>query len=73
MARWVKLPEGAQVTLSSDEYEATQGMSWVSKAWILVLIIGVLWLWSATSDSDKAKPATTPHPTTTSAPAQAPR
>lgn len=69
MGKWVKLPDGAQVTLSSGEYEATQGMGLMDKVVIAVLIIGMLLLLGHCKSDAKN---TSPRPqTTTSTPERA--
>lgn len=68
MAKWVKLPDGAQVTMNREDYEATQGLSFGTLVVIGALIVGVLWLLGHSTHTD-SKPAHNPRPhTTTSAP-----
>jgi hypothetical protein len=67
MSKWVKLPEGAQVTLSSGEYEATQGMGLKDKVIIAAVIIGGLFLFGHCHNDSAATNTPRPH-TTTSAP-----
>lgn len=37
MARYVRLPDGAQVTMSREEYESTQGRPW--KLWAVIAVL----------------------------------
>jgi len=65
---WVKLPKGAQVTMSRTEYEATQRLGFLSKIGICALIFGVFWLLGHGVDDSSDK---TPTPqTTVSTPAE---
>jgi hypothetical protein len=69
MAKWVKLPDGAQVTMSREEYEGTQGMSIFGKVFIVFAVLGVLWLIGHGNGDSPASPADSPSPQhTTSAP-----
>lgn len=43
-SKWVKLPDGAQVTLSNSDYEATQGTSLGTKIVIALVILGAVLL-----------------------------
>lgn len=68
--KWVKLPKGAQVTMSRGEYEATQGISLRDKVIIGAVIIGGIWLLGQTNDDDKTDHKPNPTPSV-SAPAKA--
>lgn len=67
MAKWVKLPDGAQVTMGREEYESTQGMSLRDKVIIVAVIIFGLWLMGH-MHHDKAGDQHRPQQTTTSTP-----
>jgi len=69
MAKWVKLPDGAQVTMGREEYEATHS-SIGPVGWIL--IIGVVFLILAIwPDSKESKTPDSPRPShSVSAPAK---
>lgn len=62
--QWVRLPKGAQVTMSRDQVRAYQGVGFMGKAVIAALIIGVLWLFGHDADSNKGTD-NKPHPTPT--------
>ena len=67
--RWVKIPEGAQITMSRDA--AHKGVSLRDKVIIGGVIAGVLWLYSGThDDSTTDNKPTRPGPSAT-APAKA--
>lgn len=59
---WVRLPKGAQVTMSRDQIRAMQGMGFKGKATIACLIVGVVWLFGHDTDhnktDDKPRPQT---------------
>jgi hypothetical protein len=68
--KWVKLPKGAQVTMSRGEYEATQGVSLRDKAIIAGVIFGVVWVYGALDNDDRTPDKPLPQ-TSVSAPAKA--
>jgi hypothetical protein len=68
--KWVKLPKGAQVTMSRGEYEATQGIGLRDKVIIGAVIIGGIWLLGQANDDDKTADTPRPGPSAT-APAKA--
>lgn len=60
MAKWVKLPDGAQVTMGREEYEATHS-SIGPVGWILIVaaVLGILAMWP---DSKESKTPDSPRP-----------
>jgi hypothetical protein len=60
MAKWVKLPDDAQVTMSRESWESTRGIGFLGKVGIAALAISVLWLFGHTADDHKPN---TPRPT----------
>lgn len=67
--RLVRLPEGAQVTLSRSAYENTQRIGPLGKIGIGAMIVGVFWLMGQTDDNPKPGPGSdNVRPTSTSAP-----
>ena len=69
---WVRLPKGAQVTMSPDQVSAMQGLGFGGKAIMVVLIIALVWVFGQMGDdttSTDNKP-TRPGPSAT-APAKA--
>lgn len=67
MAKWVRLPDNAQVTMSRTEYESTQGISLRDKVIIAAVIIAVLWIMGH-MHNDSAGDQHRPQQTTTSTP-----
>lgn len=67
MAKWVRLPDNAQVTMSRGEFESTQGISLRDKVIIAAVIIFVLWLMGQGHDDNKGD-HNRPQQTTTSTP-----
>lgn len=66
---WVRLPKGAQVTMSRDQVRAMQGLGFGGKAIMVVLIIALVWVFGQMADDSKTD---TPRPGTSStAPAKA--
>jgi hypothetical protein len=68
MAKWVKLPDGAQVTMGREEYESSQSGIGVI-GWVLIIgaVFLILNLWPEGSDNkspDQPRPShtiSTPH------------
>jgi hypothetical protein len=54
MAKWVELPDDAQVTMSRESWESTGGMGPLGKVGIAVLVVVVLWLMGHAHDAPKA-------------------
>lgn len=70
--QWVRLPKGAQVTMSRDQVRAMQGLGIGGRAIMVVLIIALVWVLGQMGDdttSTDNKP-TRPGPSAT-APAKA--
>lgn len=63
MAKWVKLPDGAQVTLSNSDYEATQGLSLGTKIVLAFLVLGLLWAFGACDGKSNTHKTPTNQPT----------
>jgi hypothetical protein len=68
VAKWVRLPDGAQVTLSNSDYEATQGLTLGTKIVLVFVILGAVLLFGHTGKSDTHKTPT--NQPTHSAPAE---
>lgn len=67
MSKWVRLPEGAQVTMSREEYESTQGISLRDKVIIAAVIIFIVFaLGKCHASSGKPEHRVTPTHTPTS-------
>lgn len=59
--RWVKIPEGAQITMGRDD--AHKGVSLRDRVIIGAVLAAVFWLYSTANDDDKTtdnKPNPTP-------------
>lgn len=67
--RWVRLPEGAQVTMSKGEFENTQRLGTLSKIGIGAIIAVVLWVLGMGDDNPSPGPGSdNVRPSSTSAP-----
>lgn len=69
MSRWVKLPDDAQVTMSRESWESTQGMSPLSKMGIGAAIVGIILVLGGGCHADKKSDQPNPTPSV-SAPAK---
>jgi hypothetical protein len=61
-AQWVRLPEGAQVTMNREAFEATQRIGPLSKVGIGAMLVAAIWLIGQTSGDDSK--SDTPRPQT---------
>jgi len=59
---WVKLPKGAQVTMSRDQVRSMQGLGFMSKAVLAALIVAVLWIFGQSADGDTTDNKPKPNP-----------
>lgn len=50
---WVRLPKGAQVTMSRDQVRAMQGLGLGGKAIMVVLIIALVWVFGQMAEDNK--------------------
>lgn len=69
MTRWVKLPDDAQVTMSRESWESTQGLSPLSKIGIGAAIVAVIFVMGGGCHADKKGDQPNPTPSV-SAPAK---
>lgn len=69
-ARWVKLPDGAQVTMGRQAFENTQRLGFFGKIGIAALVLFVFWLMGQGDDNPGTGPGSdNPRPShSTSAP-----
>lgn len=60
--QWVRLPKGAQVTMSRDQVKHMQGLGFGGKIVLAALILALLWVVGRSADDTPADHKPNPRP-----------